>query len=191
MPHESRIYKGDGAEALQASNRPTPRPSRPATNHRSGRDVLGRPGTLGDVSLLSGIFCSLDLGAVHLECLGDQTRVLRVRGVVQVTHRRLDIRVAHPLLDPADVGLGDHPRPERVPEVVEPQGPQVGGLQRRLVASAQSRAVEVAAGLPREDEIVIPNPVLARAELGQRRRHIRGKRTERTLPDFGAVSAPA
>jgi hypothetical protein len=33
---------------------------------------------------------------------------------MEVLHRRLDAGVAHRLLFPADVGLGDHPRAERV-----------------------------------------------------------------------------
>jgi hypothetical protein len=37
---------------------------------------------------------------------------------VQVLHRRLDVGVAHPLLDAADIGLTDHARAEGVAEVV-------------------------------------------------------------------------
>jgi hypothetical protein len=38
------------------------------------------------------------------EGLADQGGVLRPRDVVEVLHRRLDVRVAHPFLDSADVG---------------------------------------------------------------------------------------
>ncbi len=38
--------------------------------------------------------------------------------VVQVAHRRLDIRVPHPLLDTPNVGRGDYPRPECVAQIV-------------------------------------------------------------------------
>ena len=55
---------------------------------------------------------------VDRERLGDETGVLLPRRVVQVAHRRLDVSVAHPLLNAADIGLGDHPRAERVTEIV-------------------------------------------------------------------------
>ncbi len=42
---------------------------------------------------------------------GDEPSVLLARHVVEVLHRRLDVRVAHPFLDATDVGLGDHPVP--------------------------------------------------------------------------------
>jgi len=67
-----------------------------------------------------------------------QAGVLLARGVVQVPHRRRDISVAHPFLHPADVGLGDHPRPERVPQIVEAQRAQAGDAQRDFVATAKS-----------------------------------------------------
>jgi len=51
---------------------------------------------------------------VDRERLGDQACVLLAWGVMEVLHRRLDVRMTHPLLDAADVGFGDHPRPERM-----------------------------------------------------------------------------
>src|SRR5215211_855720 len=54
--------------------------------------------------------------------------VLWARDVVEVLHRRLDVRVAHPLLDAADVGDADDPRAKRVAEVVEAQRPERGSL---------------------------------------------------------------
>jgi hypothetical protein len=53
-----------------------------------------------------------------LEGLADECGVLRARDIVEVLHRRLDVRVAHPFLDAADVGDADDPRSERVAEVV-------------------------------------------------------------------------
>jgi len=55
-----------------------------------------------------------DRSGRELKRLGDQTGVLLTRGVMEVLHRGLDVAVAHPLLDPADVGLADHPRSECV-----------------------------------------------------------------------------
>jgi hypothetical protein len=66
---------------------------------------------------------------------------------VQVLHRRLDVGVAHPLLDSADVGLGDHAGAEGVAEVVEAKLAEVGALERGVVAAAQGAAIEVVAGL--------------------------------------------
>jgi len=52
---------------------------------------------------------------------GHELGVLAAWRVVEVAHRRLDVGVAHPLLNPADVGHGDHSRPECVAEIVEAQ----------------------------------------------------------------------
>ena len=79
-----------------------------------------------------------------------------------------DLGVAHPLLDLADVGLGDHAGAERVAEVVEAQRPERGARERRLVAAGERRAVEVAAGDAREDEVVVAGPALAVGEAGER-----------------------
>lgn len=48
---------------------------------------------------------------------------------MEVLHRRLDVRVAHPFLDAADVGDADDPRPERVAEVVEAERSQCGSFE--------------------------------------------------------------
>jgi hypothetical protein len=74
---------------------------------------------------------------------------------MQIAHRRLDIRVPHPLLHPANVGLRDHPRAERVPKVMETQLPQPRTPRRGGVAAAQRRAVEKVAGLSRNDQVVL------------------------------------
>jgi len=60
----------------------------------------------------------VDLG---LEGFADQRGVLRAWDVVQVLHRRLDVRVAHPVLYSTDVGDADDARAEGVAEVVEAQ----------------------------------------------------------------------
>ena len=53
--------------------------------------------------------------------VGDERRVIMVRGVVQVPHRRPDVGVPHPLLDSSDISAGDHARAERVAQIVEAQ----------------------------------------------------------------------
>ena len=55
---------------------------------------------------------------LDLERLGNEAGVFLAGGVMEVAHRGLDVGVAHPLLDPADVGLADHPGPERVAEIM-------------------------------------------------------------------------
>jgi hypothetical protein len=55
---------------------------------------------------------------LELEGLGDQACFVGALDVVEVLHRRRDVGVPRPLLDPADVRLRDHPRAERVAQVV-------------------------------------------------------------------------
>ena len=52
------------------------------------------------------------------EGLGDQASLVGALDVVEVLHRRRDVGVTHPLLDATDVRLGDHPRAERVAQIV-------------------------------------------------------------------------
>ena len=80
-----------------------------------------------------------------LEGLADESGILRSRDVVEVLHRRLDVRVAHPLLDAADVGDADDPRSEGAAEVVEAERSQCGSFERGAVALRKRRAVEAAA----------------------------------------------
>ena len=61
----------------------------------------------------------------------------------------------------------DHPRTERVPEVVKAEWPEGGARERVLVATAQRRAIEIRAGLADEHEIVIADPVDSVTELGE------------------------
>jgi hypothetical protein len=46
------------------------------------------------------------------------------RRVMQVAHGGLDVGMSHPFLNATDVGLGDHPRAERMPQVVEAERPE-------------------------------------------------------------------
>jgi hypothetical protein len=57
----------------------------------------------------------------------DQCGVIVSRRVVQVTHRGLDVRMSHPLLNAADVVLGDHARAEGVTQVVEAKRSEARG----------------------------------------------------------------
>src|SRR5919108_3530500 len=68
-----------------------------------------------------------------LEGLADECGVLRARDIVEVLHRRLDVRVAHPFLDAADVGDADDPRSERVAKVVEAERSQCGSFERGAI----------------------------------------------------------
>jgi hypothetical protein len=70
-------------------------------------------------------------------------------------------RSSHPFLDAADISLGDHPRPEGMAQVMKPERAGSGARERGGVATAQSRAVEVVAGLTAEDEVVIAGPVFS------------------------------
>jgi hypothetical protein len=110
---------------------------------------------------------------------------------VEVLHRRRDVGVAHPLLDPADVGYGDHPRAERVAQVVEAQRPEAGSLQRRLVATRERGRVEPAADDSREDEIVLVGPELPLAQSGQRLGDRRRERDGTDLAALGRGQPPA
>ena len=91
-------------------------------DHVLGR-VAGRPGTSWDGMDVSRgpRQKAASIRARHfrrrgrqLKRLGDQAGVLLARGVVEVLHRRLDVRVPHPLLHTPDVCLGDHPGSKRV-----------------------------------------------------------------------------
>jgi hypothetical protein len=81
--------------------------------------------------------------------------------------------MAYPLLHAADVGLPDHARAEGVAQVVEAQWPQPRRLDRGVVAPAQRRAVDVAAELADEDQVVVvggmptvPEPCQRGRDLG-------------------------
>jgi hypothetical protein len=90
---------------------------------------------------------------------------------VEVLHRRLDVRVAHPLLDAAEVCLGDDPRAEGVAQGVEAKTPEPGSVHRGVVAASERGGVDVAAELT------------ACATSG-------ASGTERTLPELAVESLP-
>jgi hypothetical protein len=92
---------------------------------------------------------------------------------VEVLHRRLDVRVAHPFLDTADVRDADDSRAEGVAQVVEAERAEGGSLEGSSVALGEGGAVEVAAGDAGEDDIVIVDEALALAEAGEGFRDLR------------------
>jgi hypothetical protein len=98
-----------------------------------------------------------------------ESGVIGARAVVEVAPGGLDVGVAHPFHDAQDVGLGDHGSAKGVAQVVEAQSAQPGALERLEVAAAQRGAVEVAAELAGEDEVVVAGPALALPELGEDR----------------------
>src|SRR4051794_24158517 len=81
------------------------------------------------------------------ERLGDQSGIALAGRVVEVLHRRLNIRMAHPLLNSANVGLADHAGAEGVAQVVEAELAETASFERRVVAASKGAAVEVAAAL--------------------------------------------
>jgi hypothetical protein len=104
---------------------------------------------------------------LELEGLGDQACFVGALDVVEVLHRRRDVGVPRPLLDPADVRLRDHPRAERVAQVVKAQRTQIGAFERRSVPARKGRGIEVVAERARKDELVFAGEVLALAESGE------------------------
>jgi hypothetical protein len=71
----------------------------------------------------------------------EQLCVVGAALVVQVSHRGLDVCVTHPSLDLNDTSDVDRERTKSMAEVVKPQLPQAGGLERGEVAPAQGGAV--------------------------------------------------
>lgn len=71
------------------------------------------------------------------ERLAYERGVLRAWDVVEVLHGRLDVGVAHPLLDTADVGGADHAGAECVAEIVEAERPERCSLEGGSVALRQ------------------------------------------------------
>jgi hypothetical protein len=116
-----------------------------------------------------------------LERSADQRGVLRARDVVEVLHRGLNVGVAHPFLDSAEVGDTDDPRAECVAEVVEAQPAERRSLERGAVALRQRGAVEVAARDPDEDQVVVAGEELSLAEPGERLPDLRRHRNRADL----------
>jgi hypothetical protein len=90
----------------------------------------------GSSSLPRGSRCALG-GRVPSKRVGDQGGVVVPGRVVQVPHGRLDVGVAHPFLHATNVGTRDHPRAERMAQVVEAQWTEASALERAVVAPAQ------------------------------------------------------
>ena len=95
---------------------------------------------------------------LRVEGARDQRRVVLARRKVEVAHRGLHLGVAHPLLDAANVGLGDDAGAEGVAQVVEAEAAQPGAIEGVLVAAAERATVEEGAGAADEDEIVVGGP---------------------------------
>ncbi len=126
--HNSQTSNRNGVQATSTAKRASN--NIPTIMHiRAGRldhvlgRVAGRPGTSWDGMDVSRgpRQKAASIRARHfrrrgrqLKRLGDQAGVLLARGVVEVLHRRLDVRVPHPLLHTPDVCLGDHPGSKRV-----------------------------------------------------------------------------
>jgi hypothetical protein len=92
---------------------------------------------------------------VDLERRGEPLSLAGAALVVQVGHRRLDVRLPHPGLDLDDVGDVYRQRAERVPQVVEAKRPQPRTLLRGPVAAPQGRPVGVAAVVAREHRVLV------------------------------------
>src|SRR3954465_1597027 len=109
--------------ATQAEPSGTGRPNRPRDGDRSHQATLpvfveaSRTGTAAGVQ-------------ASREGLANQGGVLRSRDVVEVLHRRLNVGVAHPLLDSPDVGDTDDSGSEGVAEVVEAEWTECCPLER-------------------------------------------------------------
>jgi hypothetical protein len=98
--------------------------------------------------------------------------------------------VAHPLLDAADVGDADDPRPERVAEVVEAERSQCGSIERGAVALRERRTVEVAADDPEKTSSSSSVKYSRWPSRASASATFVAIGTERTLPDFGVVRRP-
>ena len=59
---------------------------------------------------------------------------------------------------------------------MEPEWSEAGALQSNSVAPAKRRAIEIAARLADEDEVVVADPVLTLPEPGQGFAGVRGHR---------------
>ena len=73
----------------------------------------------------------------NLKRLRDELGILCSRSEVQITHRCLDVGVPHPFLDSPDVRDSDHPRAERVAQVMEAQLAQASTTDGCLKSSAE------------------------------------------------------
>jgi hypothetical protein len=83
--------------------------------------------------------------------------------VVDVDHRRLDVRMSHERLHVRERERLDGQRAERVPEVVQAELPQFGPVERAVEAAAELPIVQVAADLIDENEVVVAGEPVAAA----------------------------
>lgn len=75
----------------------------PGTNPHTAHE--NHKATATDESAL----CRIDSGVyIRLERFGNKPRILLMRCIVEIAHRRLDISVSHPLLHTPNVRLRDH-----------------------------------------------------------------------------------
>lgn len=72
-----------------------------------------------------------------------------------------------PRYQPKQSDRAHNPGVHQMAQIVKAEGSQTGAGQSLLVAPAESRAVEVAAELAGEDEVVVGDPVLSPAEPGE------------------------
>jgi hypothetical protein len=89
--------------------------------------------------------------------------------VVDIAHRRPDVRVAHVCLYVGERERLHRERPKRVPEVVEADALQPCPLQRLDVSPPHRRALQMLADDVDEDQVGLAGPPLAPAEPIQRR----------------------
>jgi len=117
--------------------------------------------------------------------LSHQSGIVGPRHVVQVTHRRLDVGVPHPLRKAVDVGRGDHARAKGVAQVVEAQRTEAGASQRDAVTAAQRGPVEVFALRAWEHQVVVADEPIAAAEPGEHFGDVGGHRDGSDLAGLG------
>ena len=99
--------------------------------------------------------------------------------------------MTHPFLDPPDVGLPDHARPERVAQIVETERAEPTSCERVTVSAAERVAVEGRPGLAGEDEVVIPGEPPPPVEPGEGARDVGRHRHDTHLGGLCVVSCPA
>src|SRR5918997_13955 len=76
--------------------------------------------------------------------------------MVQVTHRRVDIRMSHPRLDLNDGSPVDGERPKGIAKVVEPELTDASAGHRLLEASSECGGIEVLTRLAAEHQVFPP-----------------------------------
>ena len=103
-----------------------------------------------------------------MERSGDELGVFCSWSKMQVSHGRLNVGVAQPLLDSPDICDADHPCPERMAQVMEAQLPHPGAAKRSLVPPAECGAIEVPTRVAHKNQVVLTRPVCSLPEPRQR-----------------------